>query len=239
MAVGAVLLDMGGVLLDMRGSDGLPKGQLDFRGRQVMLRLLGGRRRVSPDDLERFVFAPWREGYRERYRSGREAEIGPHLEALREATGCAVSTAELLDGWFGPYADSLVSTPGAAEALERLRRLELPLALVSNVPLPGALYHRVLERHGLARHIDLFRFSYESGHRKPSPYMLRDALAELGVTAGAALMVGDRKASDIAAGRAAGAGTVWIESEHSAGPEPDWTLKSIADLPELVERLSR
>jgi HAD superfamily hydrolase (TIGR01549 family) len=242
MRVEAVLLDMGGVLLDMRGSNGAPKGPLDFRGRQAMLRLLGGGRprhpgRPSLDDLERLVFEPWLAEYRQRYRRGREAAIEPHLEELARQNGQRVSAEALLDSWFEPYAEALVPTDGARAALQRLRRLDLKLALVSNVPLPGRLYRRVLDRHRMAQHFDTFRFSHDTGHRKPSPAMLRSALAELGVTASAAVMVGDRKASDVAAGRAAGTGTVWIESEHSDGPEPEWTIPSIGHLPQLVERL--
>ncbi len=238
MRLDAVLLDMGGVLLDMGGSNGLPTGPLDFRGRQVMLRLAGGRRRPTADDLDRLVFEPWRREYAERYRRGREADIEAPLEALREHAGSRASAAELLEGWFEPYAQSLRPVRGAVEAVEAIRRRGLPIALVSNVPLPGELYRGILDRHGIAGHVDVFRFSYDTGHRKPSPWMLRSALAELGVTASAAVMVGDRKASDVAAGRAAAPGTIWIRSDHSDGPEPDWTISSIEALPDLLDRLS-
>ena len=237
MRLDAVLLDMGGVLLDMEGSNGLPTGVLDFRGRQVMLRLSAGKRRPTSDDLERLVFDPWRNEYRERYRRGREAEMSPHLEALREFCGTTASAGELLSGWFAPYAESLRPIPDALPAVESLRRQGFAIALISNIPLPGALYRQVLDREGFARHIDTFRFSSDTGHRKPSPYMVRSALSELGVTASAAVMVGDRKASDVAAGRAAGTGTIWIESDYTDGPEPDWTVPSIAQLPDLLDRL--
>jgi HAD superfamily hydrolase (TIGR01549 family) len=114
----------------------------------------------------------------------------------------------------------------------------LKLALVSNVPLPGALYRKILSRHGLESLFDCFQFSYDSGHRKPSPFMLRAALSEIGVPASQAVMVGDRRASDVAAGRAAGMATVWIESEHAVGPRPDRTVGSIRELPTVVAELT-
>lgn len=236
MGIEAVLLDMGGVLLDMRASNGVPQGQLDYRGRQVMLRALAGGRRLSLDDLESLVFEPWRRDYRERYRRGREAALAPYLEELRARAGSRASDAELLAAWFGPFGESLQPVPGALEAVEQLRRRQLKLGLVSNVPLPGELYRGVLLSHGFGGQFDACRFSFDCGHRKPSPFMLRSALEELGVDASAAVMVGDRKASDVAAGRAAGTGTVWIETEHDKGPEPDASVAAIGELPALLER---
>lgn len=238
MGPDAVLLDMGGVLLDMGASNGVPPSQLDFRGRQALLRLLDGGSSLSLEDLEPIVFGPWRREYRRRHVRGREAEIAPHLDELRRRTGSRRGDLELLAAWFGPFGESLRPLPGALDAVQALRGLGLQLALVSNVPLPGALYREVLDRGGFAELIDTFRFSYDSGHRKPSPFMLRSALRELEVAADRAVMVGDRKESDVAAGRAAGTGTIWIRSEHSHGPEPDWTLPSIGALPELLNRIS-
>lgn len=245
MRMEAVLLDMGGVLLDMGGSNGVPNGQLDFRGRQAMLRVAGalhsgGLRRgtgVTAEDLESIVFEPWHREYGERYRRGHEADLMPRLTELRLSTGSSATESELLEAWFEPFGQSLCSVEGAVEAVRAVRGLGLAVGLVSNVPLPGALYRAVLEREGFDGFIDAYRFSYDTGHRKPSPAMLRSALAELGAPAGSAVMVGDRRESDVAAGRVAGVGTVWIQSDHVHGPEPDWTLPSITMLPELLERL--
>ena len=63
--------------------------------------------------------------------------------------------------------------------------------------------------------------------------MLRAALAALGASAEEALMVGDRRAADVAAGRAAGVETVWIRSAFDDGPEPDHVIGSLAELPDL------
>lgn len=232
----AVLLDMGGVLLEMHNESGLPEGEADAAGRAELLALLrerGGR--ADEGDLERLLFAPWRAEYRLRYEHQREAEWGPHVERLLAATGAGVSPDEVLAAWFRPYGEALRPLPGAAEALRELRARGLALGLVSNVALPGELYRRRLAAHGLADAFSAFRFSCDEGSRKPAPTMLLSALAALGATPAEAVMVGDRRKSDVAAGRAAGTRTVWLRSHHDEGPEPDATIDSLAELPGALD----
>ena len=239
MKISTVLIDMGGVLLDLENSKGLPLARLDWRGREALLRLLRRKNQfLNLKDLETLLFEPWRSEYERRYEAGKEASWSPHLTRLRKAAGSRLHTAQLLGTWFRPYAESIEPYEGVSEALLRLKRQhrhQLKLALISNVPLPGALYLRVLEQYGLAHVFDSIHFSYDCGSRKPSPAMLRDALGVLQSEPGAAVMVGDRRASDIAAGRAAGVATVWIRSDDGGGPEPDFTIDSIVELPALME----
>ncbi len=234
----AVLLDMGGVLLSLGNERGLPESRLDWRGREALLRLLrerGGS--AAMDDLERLLFAPWRREYEQRYELGREARWEPHLARLRRAAGVRLRNVTMLAAWFRPYGEQLLPLPGAEAALTELARRGLRLALCSNVPLPGVLYRKLLARHRLAQPIASFHFSYEEGTRKPSPAMLNRALAALGSSPAQAVMVGDRRSSDVAAGRAAGLRTVWIRSEDGGGPKPDHAITSIGELPALLRRM--
>jgi HAD superfamily hydrolase (TIGR01509 family) len=233
-----LLLDMGGVVLRVGSTEGLPQNRLDWRGREALLqtvRRAGGR--LAADDLDRLLFDPWRAEHARRYDVGRDAAWEPHLERLRQAAGADVDIWELLGEWFRPYGDRLVPEEGAAEALERLGAMGKRLAIVSNTPLPGRFYQRILESFDLLRHFETLYFSYDLGSRKPSPLMLRRALESLGAAPGEALMVGDRRAADVAAGRAAGVETVWIRSDFDDGPEPDHEIDALADLPRLLEQL--
>lgn len=233
-----VLLDMGGVVLRVGSAEGLPESEIDFRGRQAMLALLSkAGRKVTLEDLDALVFGPWRLEHVRRYDAVRDAAWEPHLDRLVRALEVEVDRWELLGAWFRPYADRLVPELGAAEALARLREMGLRLALVSNVPLPGRFYQAVLERYDLARHFDSLCFSYDLGTRKPSPALLKKALSDLDATPDQALMVGDRLAADVAAGRAAGVETVWIRSQFDDGPRPDYEIGSLAELPELLESI--
>jgi HAD superfamily hydrolase (TIGR01662 family) len=191
------------------------------------------------EDLESLVFAPWMAEYERREESGEEASWSPYLARLRSQAGGRSADLDLLAAWFRPYGEQLVPTTGAREALEALRQMELKLALVSNVPLPGSLYAAVLARHGLADPFDRMYFSYDCESRKPSPAMLRLAMSDLDVAASACVMVGDRRERDIAAGRLAGTGTIWIRSTDAGGPAADATIDGLADLPGLLTSWQR
>ncbi len=231
----AVLFDMGGVLLDMANAASLPEGKLDWRGRQALLAYLKQRgARVDLEDLDELLFAPWRQQYSQRYQLGREADWRPHLKRLRHGLGIRSHDLTLLGAWFGPYAEQIEAMPSARPVVSTLAGRKIALGIVSNVPLPGRLYQAILARYGLLEPFATSHFSYDEGSRKPSPAMLRSALAELGVAPSRAMMVGDRRSMDVAAGRAAGLTTVWLESEDGGGPEPD---VSIHDLPELLRLL--
>ncbi len=108
------------------------------------------------------------------------------------------------------------------------------MAIISNVPLPGALYARILERLGLAAYFDRVYFSYDEGHRKPSPAMVRKALSEMETGPTDAVMVGDRRSIEIVAGRAAGVRTIWLRTDDGGGPAADVTIDSLVELLDQV-----
>jgi putative hydrolase of the HAD superfamily len=239
MPIDTVLMDMGGVILEMKGTRGFPVTRLDFRGREALLaklRSMGAH--LDADELERRLFAPWREAYAKRQERGREASWASHLARLRRRTGVRGDDLELLETWFRPYGEQLEPYEDAGATLAEIRRRGLSLALVSNVPLPGELYRGILERHGLARFFDALHFSYDEGTRKPSPALLRSAMAAVGASPRGAVMVGDRLDRDIVAGRAAGVRTVWLDRGTSPGPAPDETISSLSELPAALDRLS-
>lgn len=234
----AVLFDMGGVLISLQNARGLPDARHDWRGREALLSLIraqGGR--ATEGDLDRLLFEPWRQHYEKRYERGRDADWKPHLTRLRKHAGVRSHDATLLGAWFRPYGETLEALPGGVETLAALRSRGLRIGLVSNVPLPGILYRRILQRHGLAEAIETFHFSYDERSRKPSPAMIRHGLAALRVPPEKAIMVGDRRSSDVAAGRAAGVGTIWLRRDDSGGPAPDHTIDRLEELPGLVDQL--
>jgi HAD superfamily hydrolase (TIGR01662 family) len=238
MKIRAALVDMGGVLIDFDGGRGLPVGHADWRGREALLHYLRRRgAKLDMDDLESLFFSPWFREYRRREDVGREADWDPHLRRLRKRAGVKTHSIVLLGRWFRPFAEQLQPLPGVEKSLRRMYEKGIRLALVSNVPLPGRLYRDLLRRRRLARYFESLHFSYDEGSRKPSPAMLRSALRGLDVPPHEAIMVGDRRAVDIAAGRAAGTATAWVRSEDGGGPDADIGIDSLVELPDLLESM--
>lgn len=139
--------------------------------------------------------------YRARSHEGRD---DASLYALRhecvgiilDDLGADLDPAAFVDGFVA--AMRFRALPGAVEAVARLRRLGLELAVVSNwdVGLRGLL-------DGLGLGDLAVVTSAQAGAPKPEPAVFAVALAELGVRAERSLHVGDSKA-DEAGARAAG-----------------------------------
>lgn len=69
---------------------------------------------------------------------------------------------------------------------------------------------------------------------KPEPFLFEEALAELGVEARHAVMVGDNLRTDVAGGRNLGMSTVWVNRWGAVAGDPDVTadlvVRTVADL---------
>lgn len=175
-----------------------------------------------------------------------EGRDGPSLAALRRR--CAQVLAENLPGTpagedgvepmvaallaalrFRAYAD-------AAPTLVDLRSRGVRLVVVSNwdVSLPG-----ILDRLGLAVHLQAVVTSAEVGARKPARSIFERALILAGATAEHALHVGDGVEEDVAGALAAGIAPVLIARGREPGgkrgiPEGVRCISSLKELAELV-----
>jgi putative hydrolase of the HAD superfamily len=129
-------------------------------------------------------------------------------------------------------ADDLVESvrfdayPDAVPALDGLRGRELSLIAVSNWDCSlGA----VLERCGLAAHLDGAVSSAEAGAPKPDPAIFVSALELAGCEPAEALHVGDTREEDVVGAHAAGIRALLLDRDGSAG--------NIASLAEIEEHL--
>jgi histidinol-phosphate phosphatase family protein len=132
--------------------------------------------------------------------------------------------------------------PGAAAAVRDLARHGFVPAVVSNqsgiarrIITPAqatAVHDRFVDLFARASGLKLPCFYCPHGPadgcdcRKPQPGLLVRAMAALGLTGRPAVMVGD-KPSDVAAGKAIGATTVWLAfgRDYPAGePKPDFAV---------------
>ncbi|SBW10896.1 putative D,D-heptose 1,7-bisphosphate phosphatase [uncultured delta proteobacterium] len=160
-----------------------------------------------------------------------------------------LNVAVIRNGKSFPPADaaSLVLTPGAKEAIERMRRAGYLCICVTNQP-DVARGSRTLENVAAMNEKvaaalaldDLFMCTHDNDDhcacRKPKPGMLLDAAAKWGINLRASIMIGDR-ASDMEAGFAAGCQTVFIPNPEILGQKiPSFTVvcKTLTDAAEYV-----
>ena len=134
----------------------------------------------------------------------------------------------------------------APESLRRLKAAGFLLVVVTNQPDVG---HGLVERSvieamhcrlGEALPVDAIEACYHRPGdgcdcRKPKPGMLRRAAARLDIDLRRSFMIGDR-GSDVAAGRAVGCTTIFIDLGYRGEPSetPDHTVFSLKEAVRLV-----
>jgi putative hydrolase of the HAD superfamily len=162
--------------------------------------------------------------YKEHSHEGRDPESLADLrarcaEVLSRELGTEVSVETLVESIrFAPY-------PDAAPALDGLRSQGMKLVCVSNW---DCSLGTVLERCGLAEHLDGAVSSAEAGARKPDPAIFEPALALAGCAPEEAVHVGDTREEDVEAARAAGIRALLIDREGGG---------DIASLAEVASKL--
>ena len=97
-----------------------------------------------------------------------------------------------------------------------------------------------LERLGIAERFRHVTISQDCGAAKPDPKIFRHACERCGIDPGAAVYVGDRYDLDAEGARRAGLTGVWLDRARTASLRHRAPIiRSLADLPALVEKLSR
>lgn len=135
-------------------------------------------------------------------------------------------------------AGQVVFVPGAAELLRALRG-RLPQYAASNGTRQVQLGR--LSRSGLLELLDGAFLSETLGAEKPDSAFFDAVCAALpGLARREILMVGDSLSSDVLGGVRSGLVTCWYNPAGKAltGPvRPDYEIRSLAELPELLERI--
>lgn len=121
--------------------------------------------------------------------------------------------------------------PDAPVALSAMKELGLVLVVTSNwdVSLPG-----VLERVGLAAHLDGVVTSAGVGAAKPDPAIFREALRVAGATAEETIHVGDNSRDDVEGARSAGIDAVLLVRPGGAVSADVPQIHSLGELPALL-----
>jgi putative hydrolase of the HAD superfamily len=153
------------------------------------------------------------------------------------------------------YANAAVEIPpatvaGAIEVLAAVKSRGLLVGLISNTGrTPGYALRQVLEKNGMAAFIDAMVFSDEHGACKPQLSIFETLRSALGVDWREMLFIGDNLYVDVFGAQRCGMravhfdpparGTAVAPPVDLPGPVvPDATIRSLSDLPQLIEFLS-
>lgn len=145
---------------------------------------------------------------------------------------------EILEGIHGLFRRHFKTEfyPCVERTLESLFK-RYRLAVISNTMSDNPRVF--LNQTGLIRYFDLVVCSRDLGIRKPNPKIFQYVLGRLGVEAKEAVHVGDEPETDLQGAQRTGIKAVLVDKE---GRTHDWcgpTIRSICQLPEVIEELSR
>jgi HAD superfamily hydrolase (TIGR01662 family) len=125
-----------------------------------------------------------------------------------------------------------------AEAVLRKLHGKYKLGIVSNYAIPECVT-RLLERQNLTELFDIVIVSGAVNRRKPHPEIYQKALQHMGIKPEETVFVGDTVDADVQGAKAVGMKTIYLERRKQEDAEkavPDWTIKSLSDLTEAIER---
>ncbi len=136
--------------------------------------------------------------------------------------------------------------PHVHETLAELgsARLGLKLAIVSNAA-DTANVQRLIDNHRLRRYFDPIVVSAAVGVRKPNPRIFAPVLEAWPIPPAEIVMIGDTLGADTLGAKHAGMKSVWVTMEadtpsneaHRHTIIPDAIANSLAELPEILERI--
>lgn len=135
--------------------------------------------------------------------------------------------------------------PAAPAALAKLKAAGFLLFVVTNQPDVGhglvaqAVVESMHKRLREALPLDAIKSCFHRQNencrcRKPQPGMILDLASEFGISLSESFMVGDRS-SDVAAGRAAGCKTIFIDLGYRSEPKPDFATYTVRTIDEAAD----
>ncbi|GEM_PF-470515 len=131
--------------------------------------------------------------------------------------------------------DRAVAYPDVRAVLPQLAR-KASLAVTAGVSTATA--QRQLEASGLAVHVPWVFGGEWAARPKPAPDLLKVALREMEVLPSEVLAVGDGPDTDVAAAKAAGVASVWLNRRRLRWPDddggPEFMIWTLEELPALV-----
>ncbi len=179
---------------------------------------------------------------------GIELSSFDRFSALATRLGCRdviLVAKALTDAHMGILHDA-VTVPSHHEAILTALAVDYSLALCSNFS-HAETARAVLRRARFDKYLTSIVISEEIGFRKPRVEIFEAVATSFGFASSEILHVGDKLRADVAGAAASGMRTCWLtrrvedperELERFEGPQPDFALEDLRDLPVLVARLN-
>ncbi len=211
--------DIGGVILDIESVRD---------AHEVFLRRLVETH--APDTPVEDAIQTWRTAVG-RYFSEREGtEFRPARTAydrtVAEIAGESIPAPEWRPAFEAATSETLRPNPDAVETIDRLAESELHVGVLSDVDTEEGF--RILEAFGVRERFDSIITSEMVGRTKPDRRMFETALREADVTAGEAIMIGDRYEHDMAGASAVGMTTIAYGADD--GPDVDYAVDDLREV---------
>jgi HAD superfamily hydrolase (TIGR01549 family) len=125
----------------------------------------------------------------------------------------------------------------AKECLRALKAMSLKMGIVSNHHSYDWLI-KSLKRHRIERYFQSIIASSEVAVRKPNARIFNLCLSALDVKSEHAVFVGDSIQFDVVGARRAGLVAVLLGRASSSHPRPDFMIRELGEIPELVRKLN-
>ncbi len=212
--VRAVTFDVGGTLIRPSPSVGHIYAEVAARH---------GRKKISPDTLNRRFASAWKELKNFNYTREEWAALVDHTFGGSGEKPSETFFPELYDRFAEPEAWHVFDD--VLPAFDALAARDINLGIVSNW---DERLRPLLEKLGLSKYFQAVIVSCEVAFTKPSPVIFEQAARMLGEAAGNILHVGDSVAHDIAGAKAAGFQSLLLERGR-----PDPTAGVIGSLLEI------
>lgn len=240
MSPRAVFFDFGGTLFSYRSVQG--------QAFQPLVRAALARLGLAPE--EDAVGRAWRRASADAFRAFHDRPYYLHKELFQDtfrrfAAELGGAAAETDLEWYHEAQRELVVQgfelrPGCVETLSALRRAGLHTAIVSNIDDDYLL--PMLERAGLAEHLDAWTSSEAARSCKPDALIFEHALGRAGVGAEEAVFVGDSPEHDIAGALRLGLRTILIRDGDLENPgagageagAPHHVIDDLREIPPLL-----
>jgi putative hydrolase of the HAD superfamily len=166
------------------------------------------------------------------------------LKRVNQPKGISLSEQqwdELVWLWYEPLSKCATVEPDIKDTLNKLKSMNLKLAILSNTFINGSALERHLAQFGILDFFDIRMYSYQFPFRKPNRHIFTAAVKKIGLPAENIMFVGDRINADIRPALKLGMTAVLkaAYTNHSKRlPPRAHKIQNLSQLPALIHQIN-